>query len=137
MLVTSIFSFSHSVFYSITREIVILATFNLLSANAFNLVMAKNLSFGKELNPTEANCIPVIFADSGHHILFLRLSLCKIPQSSRGPVWLTWVCIHQPFFRTFFVYSPRFVNLNATQLLIGLTVWFSQSNVVLYSNASR
>ena len=29
------------------REIVILATFNLWSANAFNFVMSKNLSFGK------------------------------------------------------------------------------------------
>ena len=31
------------------REIIILATFNLSSANAFNLVMSKNLLFGKEL----------------------------------------------------------------------------------------
>ena len=34
------------------REIIILTTFNLLSANAFNVVMSKILLFGKELkNP--------------------------------------------------------------------------------------
>ena len=49
MLVTSIFSFSHSVSYS-KRYIIILETFNLSSANAFNLVMSKILSFGKGLN---------------------------------------------------------------------------------------
>ena len=32
------------------REIVIAATFNLPSANAFNLVLSKNLSIGKEFN---------------------------------------------------------------------------------------
>ena len=52
MLVTSIFSFSHSLFCSIKEKnyhFVILATFNMLSANAFNLVMSKNLSFGEGL----------------------------------------------------------------------------------------
>ena len=49
MLVTSIFSFSHSVFYSIKKKIVILAMFKMSSANAFNLVMSKLLSFGKGL----------------------------------------------------------------------------------------
>ena len=52
MLVTSIFSFSHSVFYSSTlsrREITILASFNLSSANAFNFENSKILSFSKEL----------------------------------------------------------------------------------------
>ena len=34
-------------------------------------------------------------------------------------------------------FSHRFVNLKVTQLLIGLTVRFSQSKVVLNSNASR
>ena len=54
MLVISIFSFSHSVFYSVKKgEIVILATFNLSSANAFNLVMSKIVSFGKGLNGTQ------------------------------------------------------------------------------------
>ena len=53
MLVTSIFSFSHDVFYSIKkRKIVILATFYLASANAFNLDTSKILSFGKELQTT-------------------------------------------------------------------------------------
>ena len=30
-----------------------------------------------------------------------------------------WVRVHQPFSRTFFVVSPRIVNLNVTQILIG------------------
>ena len=37
----------------------------------------------------------------------------------------------------YFSSSPRFVNLNVTQLLIGQTVWFSQSEVVLHSNAAK
>ena len=48
MLVTSPFSFSCNVFTSSETEIVILETFNLLSANAFNLVGSKMLSLGKE-----------------------------------------------------------------------------------------
>ena len=50
MLVTSIFSFSRSVFSTLSkRENIILATFNLSSTNAFNFVTSKILSFGKEL----------------------------------------------------------------------------------------
>ena len=51
MLVTSIFSSSHSVFRSIKEKIIILANFDLSSASGFNLVMSKNLSFGKGLTP--------------------------------------------------------------------------------------
>ena len=36
-----------------------------------------------------------------------------------GGEMLNMVHIHQPFSRIFFVFSPRFVNLNTTQLLIG------------------
>ena len=44
------FSFFITVFSTLSqRGIVISAMFNLLSANTFNLVMSKNLSFGKEL----------------------------------------------------------------------------------------
>ena len=40
----------NTVFYTLSqREIIILAKFNLSSANAFNLVMSKNLLFRKEL----------------------------------------------------------------------------------------
>ena len=53
MLVTSIFSFSYNVFYSNTDRNNISATFNLLSANALNLVQSENLSFGKELSGLE------------------------------------------------------------------------------------
>ena len=42
MLVTSIFSFSHNVFNPINSEIILLAAFNLLSANALNLIQSKN-----------------------------------------------------------------------------------------------
>ena len=44
--------------------------------------------------------------------------------------------LSRPIFVVFF-FSPRFVNLNATQLQIGKTVWFSQSEVVLHSKASN
>ena len=50
MLVTSIFSFSHNVFDPIKhKEVIILANFILLSANASNLDQSGVLSFGKEL----------------------------------------------------------------------------------------
>ena len=35
------------------------------------------------------------------------------------------------------LFLQDFVNLNVTQLLIGSTVWFSQSEVVLHSNTAR
>ena len=50
MLVTSIFSFSAMFSILINREIMILAMFNLSSADAFNLVTFKILSFGKGLS---------------------------------------------------------------------------------------
>ena len=46
---TSIFSFSHDVYSLSETEITIGTTLNLSSANAFNLVKAKILLFGKEL----------------------------------------------------------------------------------------
>ena len=49
------------------------------------------------------------------------------------------VYIHQPLSRTFFVFFffQDIVNLNVTQLVIGLTVGFSQSEVVLHLNAAK
>ena len=49
MLVTSIFSFSHSVFFLSQANFNFSVTFILSSANAFNLDQFKNLLFGKEL----------------------------------------------------------------------------------------
>ena len=49
MLVTSIFSFSHNLFYYTLKKIQFFAKFNLSSANAFSLDQSKKLSFGKEL----------------------------------------------------------------------------------------
>ena len=49
MLVTSIFSFSHNVFYPSKKEFLFL-TFNLLSANAFKLDQSQNLLLGKEVS---------------------------------------------------------------------------------------
>ena len=48
-MVTSIFSFSRRVFTLSKRENVILATFNMSSANAFDLFTSKIFSFGKVL----------------------------------------------------------------------------------------
>ena len=50
MLIVSIQSFSHNVFYSKKREIIILKAFNLTSANVFNFIQSKILLFGKQLN---------------------------------------------------------------------------------------
>ena len=47
--VTSIFSFSHNVFYLSPRIFLFLIIFILSSANAFNLDQSKNLSFSKGL----------------------------------------------------------------------------------------
>ena len=55
MLATSIFSFSHNVFYSFKKNIIILATSDLLSADAFSLVQPKMLSFGKELTLSQTS----------------------------------------------------------------------------------
>ena len=49
MLVTSIFSFSHNVFYTVKDRNHHFSHIILSSANAFNLVTPKILSFGKEL----------------------------------------------------------------------------------------
>ena len=48
-----------------------------------------------------------------------------------------WVRIHQPFSDYSLSFSPRFANWNVIQLLTGYTVWFSQSEVVLHSNAAK
>ena len=50
MLDTSIFSFSHNVFYPVRNKFLIGVTFMLSSANAFKLDKSKILLFGKELN---------------------------------------------------------------------------------------
>ena len=59
MLVTSIFSFSHSVLDRIKdkKKIIILSTLILSSANAFNLDQSEILSFGKELKKCFHNSI--------------------------------------------------------------------------------
>ena len=49
MLVTSIFFFSHNVFYPMNITLMFSVTFNLSSANAFNLGEPKILSSGKGL----------------------------------------------------------------------------------------
>ena len=51
MLVTSIFSFSHSVFYLSQTNFRLFIYIILLSANAFSLDQSKILLFGKQLNP--------------------------------------------------------------------------------------
>ena len=50
MLVTSIFSFSHNVFYRFETDFMFSVTFIVSSANAFILDLSKILLFGKELN---------------------------------------------------------------------------------------
>ena len=68
------------------REIVTLTTFNLSSANAFTLVMSKNLSFGKGLNMTSSSatfeniglkeaitCYKLQRQWPPHHLMFSKL----------------------------------------------------------------
>ena len=55
MLVTSIFFFSHNVFYPLKTNSYFSATFILLYANAFNFDQSKNFLLGKELNLTLPN----------------------------------------------------------------------------------
>ena len=50
MLVTSIFSFSHNVFYPWKKEVNFSVTFILSSANDFSLDQFKIVSFSKELS---------------------------------------------------------------------------------------
>ena len=52
MLITSISSFSRNVFYPSRKEFLFSSYIILSSANAFNLVTSKLLSFGIRLNPT-------------------------------------------------------------------------------------
>ena len=56
LLVNSNFSFSSNVFYPMKTEMIILAKFNLSSANALNLVQLKNLSFGRVLPLWAGGC---------------------------------------------------------------------------------
>ena len=64
MLVTSIFSFSHGVFSSIKeKKIVILSTFDLSSANVFNLVTSKMLSFGNGFKEIRSQCMSTKFGE--------------------------------------------------------------------------
>ena len=53
MLVTSIFSFSHNVFYPSQNNFKFSFMFILFSGQFFNLDQAKNMSFGKELREQE------------------------------------------------------------------------------------
>ena len=55
MLVTSIFFFFQQCFLLCQREIIILAAFNLSSANAFNLISLKILSFGNGLTLSQTS----------------------------------------------------------------------------------
>ena len=84
MLVNGIFSFSHNIFTHSTTKIVISATFIFSSANAFNLVTSKILSFGKEfttltLNSPNNKILDVTklkaFADDKSNVAEMKISL--------------------------------------------------------------
>ena len=72
------------------------------------------------------NCVYTYF------FFFFFLDICRDPIAE-----LHWSKQSGPVFSNqsqedSLSYSPIFVNLNATQLLIGLTMWFSQSEVLLH-----
>ena len=56
---------------------------------------------------------------------------CNLVKQSSGSVFTKNSQEHSLSF------PPKFGNWNVIQLLIGYTVWFSQSEVVLHSNASK
>ena len=48
-----------------------------------------------------------------------------------------WVRIHQPFSRMFFVFFSKICEVECNTTYDWLNLWFSQSEVVLHSNASK
>ena len=85
MLVTSIFSFSHNVFYPSKTNFNFSATFNLSSANAFNLDQSKNLSFGKELTLSQTSpgfyvsAVQVLWKHCGKRRSCSLWAICPFP----------------------------------------------------------
>ena len=72
---------------------------------------------------------------AGQLVVSLTKINCNTPPLTDNCALELCIRIHQPFFRMFSSHSPDFFkHLNGTQLLIGLTIWFSQSEVVLHSN---
>ena len=71
----SIFPFP-TMFSTLSKEIIILATFNLSSAHALNLVKSKKLLFGKKLRHYQREC----------H--FFCIIMCIITYPARGQVAL-------------------------------------------------
>ena len=113
MLVPSIFFFYHSVFFFTLsgREIIILVTFNLSSANALNLVTSEILLFGTGL--THYHTMP--------HFDALKIYSC-------GKMCEKWrICLEQaisPFF-------TMFSNLHGTYL--SFYMYFNRSSAICFN----
>ena len=95
MLVTSILSFSHSVFYPSKTNFNLSVTFMLLSASAFNLYQSKYLLFGKDLNLVPNNP-SLIDPDTQYFFLFPQCFLSHCRKNSHLATFV--ICI-------------RFINL--------------------------
>ena len=70
MLVTSIFSFSHNVFYPVKENVIILSTSKVTSANDFIFYLSKILCCGKELTQNDMNPCVSIFVLKTLHCVF-------------------------------------------------------------------
>ena len=72
MLVSSIFSSSHNIYYTVQKaNFKFSVTFTLLSANAFNLDWPEILSFGKEFSDQGCSC-SVIFVKFTHCVCIIN-----------------------------------------------------------------
>ena len=78
ILVTRIFSFSHNVCYPSKKNFRFPVTFILSSANAFNLDLSKNLSFGKELTLDHMNKYLRTFAADSLKLVKKKKDLVKL-----------------------------------------------------------
>ena len=128
------FSLPHSIFYPLRELSTIFTNFKIVVCKLFQFGTVKNLSFGIGLRP-DKSCL---FFTTFQLVLFGKLYLED----------LTRVGMHQTFSRTIHLFLQDLYiwmqhNLwlakpyGFTQLLIGLTIWFSQSEVVLHSNACK
>ena len=108
-MVTSIFSFSHNVFYPITDRNL---TFNLSSANALNLVQSKKLIFDKCLSLYHTM---TTFNDLRKNLFGNIVGIGENADNKHFP------CFHrQKFFilATFDLLSANFLNLVQSKKLI-------------------
>ena len=132
-------------------EITFFVTFNLSSANAFNLVWSKILSCRKglrlshaapltEYRASERVCVVThkVFCscenDYNKLICYLQIRIfIHLPVYKTFSVLFSRARIHQRFSRTFFNFFFKICKLECNTT----SDWLNQSQVVLHSNAAK